>query len=192
MAALVIAEHDNASIKGATLNTVTAAAACGGDVHVLVAGHRLRLRGRRRGTDRRRLEGASTPTRGHFAQRPGRNVAAQVLAIAGNYSHILAPGHGLRQERPAARGRQLDVARSPTSPRSIARHLRAPHLRRQRHRHGAVGGCDQGHHGPRHRLRCRGGDRRFWRRRAGRGAGRQRGKSSFVGPETHQVRRVPS
>ena len=39
MTALVIAEHDNASIKGATLNTVTAAAACGGDVHVLVAGH---------------------------------------------------------------------------------------------------------------------------------------------------------
>ena len=39
MTALVIAEHDNASIKGATLNTVTAAKACGGDVHVLVAGH---------------------------------------------------------------------------------------------------------------------------------------------------------
>ena len=38
MSVLVIAEHDNASIKGATLNTVTAAAACGGEVHVLVAG----------------------------------------------------------------------------------------------------------------------------------------------------------
>ena len=38
MAALVIAEHNNLSIKGATLNTVTAALACGGDVHVLVAG----------------------------------------------------------------------------------------------------------------------------------------------------------
>ena len=37
MTSLVIAEHDNASIKGATLNTVTAALACGGDVHVLVA-----------------------------------------------------------------------------------------------------------------------------------------------------------
>ena len=35
MTSLVIAEHDNASIKGATLNTVTAALACGGDVHVL-------------------------------------------------------------------------------------------------------------------------------------------------------------
>ena len=39
MTALVIAEHDNASVKGATLNTVTAAAQCGGDVHVLIAGH---------------------------------------------------------------------------------------------------------------------------------------------------------
>ena len=39
MTALVIAEHDNASLKGSTLNTVTAAKACGGDVHVLVAGH---------------------------------------------------------------------------------------------------------------------------------------------------------
>ena len=38
MTALVIAEHDNASIKAATLNAVTAAKACGGDVHVLVAG----------------------------------------------------------------------------------------------------------------------------------------------------------
>ena len=38
MTALVIAEHDHASIKPATLNTVTAALACGGEVHVLVAG----------------------------------------------------------------------------------------------------------------------------------------------------------
>ncbi|MCU0926640.1 MAG: electron transfer flavoprotein subunit alpha/FixB family protein, partial [Hydrogenophaga sp.] len=39
MTALVIAEHDNASLKGATFNTVTAAVQCGGEVHVLVAGH---------------------------------------------------------------------------------------------------------------------------------------------------------
>jgi electron transfer flavoprotein alpha subunit len=38
MASLVIAEHDNHSLKPATLNTVTAAIACGGDIHVLVAG----------------------------------------------------------------------------------------------------------------------------------------------------------
>ena len=39
MPALVIAEHDHASIRGATLNTVTAALQAGGEVHVLVAGH---------------------------------------------------------------------------------------------------------------------------------------------------------
>jgi electron transfer flavoprotein alpha subunit len=38
MTTLVIAEHDNAGLKGSTLNTVTAATQCGGDVHVLVAG----------------------------------------------------------------------------------------------------------------------------------------------------------
>ncbi|MEN9473236.1 MAG: electron transfer flavoprotein alpha subunit, partial [Pseudomonadota bacterium] len=39
MTSLVIAEHDNVSIKAATLNAVTAAVQCGGDVHVLVAGN---------------------------------------------------------------------------------------------------------------------------------------------------------
>ena len=39
MTSLVIAEHDNASIRPATLNTVTAASQCGGEVHILVAGH---------------------------------------------------------------------------------------------------------------------------------------------------------
>ena len=39
MTTLVIAEHDNASLKGATFNTVAAALKIGGDVHVLVAGH---------------------------------------------------------------------------------------------------------------------------------------------------------
>ena len=40
MASLVIAEHDHGTLKGSTLNAVTAAAHCGGDVHVLVAGGR--------------------------------------------------------------------------------------------------------------------------------------------------------
>ena len=39
MTALVIAEHDNTTVKGATLNTVAAASQMGGDVHVLIAGH---------------------------------------------------------------------------------------------------------------------------------------------------------
>ena len=42
MTTLVIAEHDNAQLKGATLNAVAAAAKIGGDVHVLVAGANAR------------------------------------------------------------------------------------------------------------------------------------------------------
>jgi electron transfer flavoprotein alpha subunit len=90
MAALVIAEHDNATLKGATLNTVTAALACGGDVHVLVAGANAGRCRPGRQPDRRRRQGAAR-------RRPGldhglaENVAAQVVAIAKGYSHILFP-----------------------------------------------------------------------------------------------------
>lgn len=90
MTALVIAEHDNASIKGATLNTVTAAAACGGDVHVLVAGHNAG------GAAKAAAQIAGVAKVIHadgeqFAHGLAENVAAQVLALAGNYSHILFP-----------------------------------------------------------------------------------------------------
>ena len=39
MTVLVLAEHDNHSLRPSTLNTVTAAAKCGGEVHLLVVGH---------------------------------------------------------------------------------------------------------------------------------------------------------
>ena len=90
MAALVIAEHDNQSIKGATLNTVTAALACGGDVHVLVAGHNAAEAAKAAG----QIAGVAKVLHAegeYFAHGLAENVAAQVLAIAGNYSHILFP-----------------------------------------------------------------------------------------------------
>ena len=90
MAALVIAEHDNASIKGATLNTVTAALACGGDVHVLVAGHNAGAAAQAAS----QIAGVAKVLHAdgeHFAHGLAENVAAQVLAIAGNYTHILFP-----------------------------------------------------------------------------------------------------
>jgi electron transfer flavoprotein alpha subunit len=90
MSALVIAEHDNASIKGATLNTVTAAAACGGDVHVLVAGHNAAAAA----AAAAQIAGVSKVIHVDseaLAHGLAENVAAQVLAIAGNYSHILFP-----------------------------------------------------------------------------------------------------
>jgi electron transfer flavoprotein alpha subunit len=90
MAALVIAEHDNQSIKGATLNTVTAALACGGDVHVLVAGHNAGEAAKAAG----QIAGVAKVLHAegeYFAHGLAENVAAQVLALAQNYSHILFP-----------------------------------------------------------------------------------------------------
>ncbi|PUE31646.1 electron transfer flavoprotein subunit alpha/FixB family protein [Limnohabitans sp. Hippo4] len=90
MTALVIAEHDNASIKGATLNTVTAAAACGGEVHVLVAGHNAAAAAQAAA----QIAGVAKVIHADseaLAHGLAENVAAQVLAIAGHYSHILFP-----------------------------------------------------------------------------------------------------
>nr|WP_315139290.1 FAD-binding protein [uncultured Limnohabitans sp.] len=90
MTSLVIAEHDHASIKGATLNTVTAAAACGGDVHVLVAGHNAAAAAQAAA----QIAGVSKVIHADsdaLAHGLAENVAAQVLAIAANYSHILFP-----------------------------------------------------------------------------------------------------
>ena len=90
MTSLVIAEHDNHSIRPATLNTVTAATQCGGEVHVLVAGQGAQAAAQAAsqiaGVARvLHVEGE------HFAHGLAENMAAQVLAIASSYSHILFP-----------------------------------------------------------------------------------------------------
>ncbi|OGA58452.1 MAG: electron transfer flavoprotein subunit beta [Burkholderiales bacterium RIFCSPHIGHO2_01_FULL_64_960] len=109
MSVLVIAEHDNASIKGATLNTVTAAAACGGDVHVLVAGHNA-------GGAAQAAAQIAGVTKVIHADAAGlehglaENVAAQVLAIAGNYSHILFPATAGGKNVAPRVAAKLDVA----------------------------------------------------------------------------------
>jgi electron transfer flavoprotein alpha subunit len=109
MVALVIAEHDNAALKGVTLNTVTAAAQCGGDVHVLVAGSNCGAVAEAAA----KIAGVSkvlVADAPHFADGLAENVAEQVLAIAGSYTHILAPASAFGKNilpRVAAR---LDVA----------------------------------------------------------------------------------
>ena len=90
MTSLVIAEHDNASIKGATFNTVTAAVAIGADVHVLVAGHNAGPAA----AAAAQIVGVSKVIHADGATLGAglaENVAAQVLAIAGHYTHILFP-----------------------------------------------------------------------------------------------------
>ena len=88
MTALVIAEHDNASLKAATLNTVTAAAACGGDVHVLVAGENAAAVAQAAA----QIAGVSKVLHADGASLKdglAENIAAQVLAVASGYSHLL-------------------------------------------------------------------------------------------------------
>jgi electron transfer flavoprotein alpha subunit len=109
MAALVIAEHDNAQLKGATLNTVTAALACGGEVHVLIAGENA-------GAVAQAVAQVQGVTKVLHADAPplgaqlAENVAAQVLAIAGNYSHILFPATAAGRNTAPRVAAKLDVA----------------------------------------------------------------------------------
>jgi len=109
MSVLVIAEHDNASIKGATLNTVTAAVACGGDVHVLVAGHNA-------GAAAQAAASIAGVAKVIHADAAGlehglaENVAAQVLSIASNYSHILFPATASGKNVAPRVAAKLDVA----------------------------------------------------------------------------------
>ena len=109
MTALVIAEHDNASIKGATLNTITAAVQCGGDVHVLVAGHNAAAAA----AAAAQVAGVAKVLHADSAaleQGLAENVAAQVLAVAGNYSHILFPATAAGKNVAPRVAAKLDVA----------------------------------------------------------------------------------
>jgi len=109
MTALVIAEHDNASLKGSTLNTITAAAQAGGDVHVLVAGHNAKAAAdaaaQIAGVSKVLL--ADAP---QFADGLAENVAEQALAIAKDYTHILTPATAYGKNILPRVAAKLDVA----------------------------------------------------------------------------------
>jgi electron transfer flavoprotein alpha subunit len=90
MALLVIAEHDHGTLKGATLNTVTAAQKIGGEIHVLVAGHNAdgAAKAAAQIAGVAKVLNAEAPHLGEFL---AENISALVVSIAKNYSHILAP-----------------------------------------------------------------------------------------------------
>ncbi len=94
MAALVIAEHNNAAVKGATLNTVTAALEIGkfggGEVHVLVAGHNAAAAAAAAAQIAGVVKVLHADADG-LAHGLAENMAAQIVALAANYSHILFP-----------------------------------------------------------------------------------------------------
>lgn len=90
MAILVIAEHDNQSLKAATKNAVTAAAKIGGEIHVLVAGSGCA----NAASEAAKLAGVAkvkVADAAHYADQTAENVAALVVANAAGYSHIVAP-----------------------------------------------------------------------------------------------------
>jgi electron transfer flavoprotein alpha subunit len=109
MVALVIAEHDNVSLKASTLHTVTAAAQAGGDVHVLVAGSNAGAVA----TAAAAIAGVSKVIHAdaaYFADGLAENVAEQALAIAAAYSHILAPATAYGKNILPRVAAKLDVA----------------------------------------------------------------------------------
>ena len=108
MAALVIAEHDNATLRASTLNTITAAAKCGGEVAVLVAGHNCGAVA----TAAAAVAGVSkvlVADAPQHADHMAENLAEQVLAAAGGYSHILAPATAFGKNVTPRVAARLDV-----------------------------------------------------------------------------------
>jgi electron transfer flavoprotein alpha subunit len=109
MVALVIAEHDNASLKGSTHHTVTAAIQCGGEVHILVAGSNCGGAA----AQAAQIAGVTkvlVADAAHHADGLAENVAEQVLAIAAAYSHILAPATAYGKNILPRVAAKLDVA----------------------------------------------------------------------------------
>ena len=90
MAILVLAEHDNKSVRKATLNAVAAAQKIGGDIAVLVAGHQAgeAAKAATQIAGIKKVLHADAP---HLADFLAENVTAVVLSIAKGYTHILAP-----------------------------------------------------------------------------------------------------
>ncbi|MBN3734447.1 FAD-binding protein [Burkholderia sp. Tr-20390] len=113
MTILVIAEHDNASIKAATLNAVAAAQALnvvgGGDVHVLVAGHDAQAAA----DAAAKISGVSKVLLAdapQLADGLAENVEATVMTVANGYSHIVAPATAYGKNIAPRIAAKLDVA----------------------------------------------------------------------------------
>jgi electron transfer flavoprotein alpha subunit len=108
MSTLVIAEHDNASLKPATLNTVTAALQCGGDVHVLVAGHNAGPAA----AAAAQIAGVSKVLHidaDALAHGIAENLTVQIVTLAASYSHLLFPATAAGKNVAPGVAAKLDV-----------------------------------------------------------------------------------
>ena len=109
MTILVIAEHDHASLKAATLNTIAAARKIGGDIHVLVAGTGCSAAAQQAAG----LQGVSkvkVADAAHYQSQTAENLTALVIAQAAGYSHILAPATTFGKNLSPRIAALLDVA----------------------------------------------------------------------------------
>ncbi len=109
MAILVIAEHDNAALKSATKNTVTAAARLGGDIHVLVLGAGAQAAA----AEAAKLAGVSKvllADNAAFAHGLAENLAPAIAGLAKDYSHVLAPATSFGKNVMPRVAALLDVA----------------------------------------------------------------------------------
>ena len=109
MSILVIAEHDNHTLKAATLNTVTAAACLGDDIHVLVAGSQCASVAEQAASIAgvKRVRVVDAP---HYAHLLAENLAALITTVAADYSHVLAPATTTAKNAMPRVAALLDVA----------------------------------------------------------------------------------
>jgi electron transfer flavoprotein alpha subunit len=148
MAILVIAEHDNTSIKAATLNAVTAATRIGGDIHLLVAGSACAAAAEAAA----RIAGVSkvlVADAAHYADQSPENLAALVVANAADYGHMLAAATTSGKNFMPRVAALLDVAQiseivAVESADTFVRPIYAGNVLR----HRPVGRPGQGHHRP--------------------------------------------
>jgi electron transfer flavoprotein alpha subunit len=109
MSVLVVAEHDHAALKSATLHTVAAARKIGGEVHLLVAGHEAAdaAKAAAQVDGIAKVLHADAP---HLAAQSAENLAALVVGLAGPYTHILLPATGFGKNAAPRVAASLDVA----------------------------------------------------------------------------------
>jgi electron transfer flavoprotein alpha subunit len=108
MAVLVIAEHDGKNLKPGTANAVTAATKMGGDVTVLVAGHQCAdaAKAAAKLAGVKKVLHADAP---HYNGFVAENMAALIVPLAANYSHVVAPATGFGKNMMPRVAAQLDV-----------------------------------------------------------------------------------
>ncbi|MDR1890260.1 MAG: FAD-binding protein [Zoogloeaceae bacterium] len=109
MTILVIAEHDHASLKGATRNTLAAAARLGGEVHLLVAGSNI-SGATAQGAALAGVAKVLAADAPQYADQSAENLAVLVVSLAGAYTHILAPASSFGKNFLPRVAALLDVA----------------------------------------------------------------------------------